>query len=82
MREYNSVVHPITGVPQEYRHLCKGSDHKIWKRLFANELGQLSQGIRNIKCTDTIHFIPKSKVPFGEKTVNCGKFVCDIKPDK
>ena len=32
--------------------------------------------------TDTIHFIPKSKVPFGEKTVTYGKIVCDIKPYK
>ena len=45
------------------------------------KLGQLSQGIRNIKGTDTIHFIPKSKVTFGEKTVTYGKIVCDIKPD-
>ena len=82
MMEANSVIHPITGVPQEYRHLCKGPDHKIWKRSFANELGQLAQGIRNIKGTDTIHFIPKSKVPFGEKTVTYVNVVCNIKPDK
>ena len=81
MMEANSVIHTITGVPQEYRH-CKVSDHKIWKRSFANELGQLAQGIRNIKGTDTIHFIPKSKVPFGEKTATYGKIVCNIKPDK
>ena len=48
----------------------------------ANELGQLSQGIRNIKGTETIHFILKSKVPFDEKIVTYGKTVCDIKPDK
>ena len=80
--EANYVIHPITGVTQEYRHLCKVPDHKIWKKSFANELGQIAQGIRNIKGTDTIHFIPKSKVPFGEKTVTYGKIVCDIKLDK
>ena len=82
MKEDNSVIHPITIVPQEYRYICKGSDHKIWKRSFANELGQLDQGIRNIKGTDTIHFIPKSNVPFGEKIVTYGKKIFDIKPDK
>ena len=80
--EANSVIHPINGVPQEYRHLCKGSDHKIWKISFANELGQLAQGISNIKGTDTIHFIPKSKITFGDKTVTYGKIVCNIKPYK
>ena len=80
--EANSVIHPITGVPQEYRHICKGPDHKIWKRSFANEPGQLAQEIRNIKGTDTIHFIPQSKVPFGEKTVDYGEIVCNTEPDK
>ena len=51
MMEANSVIHPITGVPQEYRHLCKGCDHKIWKRSVANKLGKLAQGIRNTKGT-------------------------------
>ena len=80
--EGKSVIHPITGVSQEYRHICKGPYHKIWKRFFPNELGQLAQGIRNIKGTETIHFILKSKVPFDEKIVTYGKIVCDIKPDK
>ena len=82
MMEANSAIHPITGVSQEYRHLCKGSDHKLCKRSCANELGQLALGIRNIKGTDTIHFVPKSKVPFGEKFITYGKIVCNIKPDK
>ena len=67
MIEANSDIHPITGDPQEYRHICKFYGHKIWKRSFSNELGQLAQGIKNIKGTDTIHYIPKSKFPFGEK---------------
>ena len=44
----------------------------IWKRSFANELGQLAQGIRQIKGTNTIHFIPKVEVPFGDKVVTYG----------
>ena len=36
MMEANSVIHAITGVPQEYKYICKGSDHKIWKKSFAN----------------------------------------------
>ena len=36
VREANSVTHQISGVAQEYRHLVKGTDRKIWERYFAN----------------------------------------------
>ena len=42
------------------------------ERIFANELGQLSQGIRDVKGKNTVMFIPKSKVP-KEKKVTYGK---------
>ena len=44
--EANSVTHQISGVAQEYRHIIKGPERKIWERYFANDLGRLSQGIR------------------------------------
>ena len=50
-------------------------------RSFANELGQLAQGIRNIQGTNTIVFIPKSEVP-ANKRCTYGKINCDIKPEK
>ena len=79
--EENSVIHPDTGVAQEYRHLLKGPDKNLLIRSFANEIGQLAQGIREIKGTNTIVFIKKCLVPSG-KTVTYGRICCDIKTDK
>ena len=80
-REANSVNHQISGVAQEYRHLIKGTEGNFWERSFANELGQLAQGIREVKRKNTVMFIPKSKVP-KDKKVTYGKIVCDVKPEK
>ena len=44
-------------------------------------MGQLAQGIREVKGTNTIMFIPKSKVP-KDKNVTYGKIVCDAKAEK
>ena len=66
---------------QEYRHLIKGPERKIWERSFANELGQLAQGIRGVKGTNTVMLIPKSKAP-KDKKVTYGKIVCEMKPEK
>ena len=77
----NSVTHQISGVTQEYRHLIKGPDRRIWERSFTNELGQLAQGIREVKGTNTVILIPKSKYP-KDKKVNYGEIVCKMKPEK
>ena len=66
---------------QEYRHLIKGPERRIWEISFANELGQLAQGIREVKGTNTVMFIPKSKVP-KDKKVTYGKIFCEMKPEK
>ena len=79
--EANSVIHHISGVAQEYRHLIKGPERKIWEISFANELGQLSQGIREVNGKNTVMFISKSKVPKDNK-VTYGKIFCEIKPEK
>ena len=57
--EVNAVIHQISGVAQEYRHLIKGSERKIWERSFANELGQLAQCIRGVKEKNTVILILK-----------------------
>ena len=62
-REANSVTHQISGVAQEYRHMIKGPERKIWEISFANELGGIAQGTREVKGTNTVMFILKSKVP-------------------
>ena len=80
-RAANSVTHQVSGVAQEYRHLIKGPERKIWERSFAKELGQLAQGIREVKGKNMVMFVPKSKVPKNKK-VTYGKIVCKLKPEK
>jgi hypothetical protein len=41
----NTVIDPITGEVQEYRHLVKGLQKDIWTRGFTNGLGRLAQGV-------------------------------------
>ena len=65
--EANAIIHPITRVSQEYRQLITGDKKITWKRSFANESGQLDQGIRTIKDTNTLFLIPKHEVIFTTK---------------
>ena len=58
-REANSVTHQISIVAQEYRHLIKGLERRVWERSIANKLVQLAQGIREVKGENTVMFIPK-----------------------
>ena len=50
---------------------------------FANELGRLANGVgtRIPTGSNTLGFIPKSKVP-TRKMPTYGRLVCDIKPNK
>ena len=48
---------------------------------YSNELGRLSQGIRNIPGTNTIKFIRKDQVPKGRK-VTYGRIVVTYHPQK
>ena len=81
VREANAFTHQIYGVSQEYRHLVKGTDIKIWESSFANELGQLSQGIRTVKGKNTVIFIYKTQFSKDLK-VTYGKIVRKVKPEK
>ena len=65
--EPNSVTHQISGVAQEYRHLIKGPEREIWEISFANELRKLAQGIKEVKGTNTVIFIPKYQFPKDKK---------------
>ena len=47
----------------------------------ATELGQLYQGIREVKSTNTVMFIPTYKVPKYKK-VTYGIIFCEINPEK
>ena len=50
-------------------------------KLFANELGHLSQRIRDVPGTNTIDFIPHTDVPVGT-TVTYGQIFCTYRPQK
>ena len=50
-------------------------------KLFANLLGRLIQGIRDVPGTDTIDFIPHAEVPFGT-TVTYGRIFYTYRPQK
>jgi hypothetical protein len=61
----HSVVHPVTGVSQEYRHLINGEDRAIWLKGASNEVHRLAQGtgINMPKGTNTMHFIHHNEKP-------------------
>jgi hypothetical protein len=78
----HSVIDVVAGQQLEYRHLLQRPELKpIWEQTFANELGRLAQGIRNVKGTDTVAFIFVSEVPH-DRTITYGRLVCDIRPQK
>ena len=60
---------------------CLHKYKKIWLHSYANELGRLAQGIRDIPGTDTIKFISKDQVPKGQK-VTYGRIVVTHRPQK
>ena len=54
-----------------------------WFTSLANELGRLAQGIRDIKGTDTVFFIPKSEIPQDRwKDITYGRVVVNYRPGK
>ena len=66
----------------EFKDLIRNPNTKqTWNMSYANELGCLSQGIRDIKGTNCIFFIPHTKVPHNKK-VTYGKLVVDFRPTK
>ena len=79
-----AIVDEETGQAMEYRDLIKHPKHKnTWEISLANELGRLAQGIREVKGTNTILFLPKSEIPKDRlKEVTYGRIVVAYKPDK
>ena len=79
---YGLIIDNETGKSLEFRHLVKMDKYRdIWMNCFANELGQLAQGIRDVPGTYTIDFIPHTDVPVGT-TVTYGRIVCTYRPHK
>jgi len=77
-----AIIDEDTGDTLEYRHLIKSDKYRtIWQHSFANKLGRLFQGIRDIKGTNTCFFIPKHKVP-KHKRATYGRICCNYRPQK
>ena len=69
-----------SGKKQSIDMLLK-TDPTTWKHSTSNEIGRLAQGVRDVKGTDTIEFIPKSEVPKDKKVAYCN-MICDYRPFK
>ena len=77
-----AILNEETGRTLEFRHLIKLENYcKIWMNSFANKLGRLAQGIRDIPGTNTIDFIPFTAVP-EDIVVMYGRIVCTFSPQK
>ena len=79
-----AIVDEVSDRSLEYRDLIKDPKRAAtWQTSLGNELGRLSQGIRDIKGTNTIFFIPKSEIPKDRlKEVTYARIVVDYKPNK
>ena len=82
------VFHPTSGAKQSLDTLRSGQQGPQWTKGLSNELGRLAQGVGKARTvsdkivgTDTIHFIPKTKVPVNAK-VTYANFICDLRPLK
>jgi hypothetical protein len=53
----------------------------VWGKSLSNELGRLTQGVREVKGTDAMEFIPFHQVPKNKK-VAYANMVCDHRPHK
>ena len=77
-----AIVDNEIGKSLEFWHLIKMDKYRnIWMKSFANELGWLAEGIRDVPGTNTIDFITNSGVPVVT-TVTYGRIVCTYCPQK
>ena len=79
----NSVLHPITGKLQEYRHLRNGEDAAKWIDGCSKEVARLCNGRTkdNTKGTNTMFFCHPSSIPKGRKPTYL-RIVSAFRPQK
>ena len=85
----NVVLNEETGKAMEYRDLLKDERYQeVWSKAGVKEYGQLFQeygknkdGTKEVKDSNTCHWIPRSQVPKGKK-VTYARFCCDVRPQK
>eukprot|EP00804_Cyclotella_cryptica_P025455 CCRYP_017202-RA/>CCRYP_017202-RA protein AED:0.33 eAED:0.21 QI:0/0/0/1/1/1/3/0/788 len=80
----HTVLNEESGKILEYRQLVKHPKYKeVWTKSYANELGRLTQGIRDIPGTNTMFFIHKHEIPTDRlKDITFGKIVTNYCPQK
>ncbi len=77
-----AIINKNTGTVLEYRHLVKNPATKaVWETSFANKIGCLFQGIRDLQGTNTCFFIQKLQVPTN-KQPTYSRIVCNVCPQK
>ena len=85
-KEYfaGAIIDKTTGESLGARKFIKRSEtRETWFTFLTNEIWCLAQGIRDIKGTDTIFFIPKYEIPKERlKEVIYARIVVDYKPHK
>ena len=81
--ECGAVLESSTGDLLHYRELIRGPSAKLWETSCVNDFGRLAQGVgtRMPTGTNTIFFIPASKVPHDRK-VSYINPVASIRPKK
>ena len=79
-----SVTDTDTGKSLEYRQLIKHpTQATTWIHSYANELGRLTQGIRDIPGTNTMFFIHKHEIPPSRlKDITYGRIVVNYRLQK
>jgi hypothetical protein len=79
-----AVIDETTGKALEYKDLINIQEHKeLWTTSYANELGRLTQGIRDIPGTNTMFFIHKNDIPQDRrKDITYGRIVVTLRPQK
>ena len=79
-----TIIDEITGEQMEYRDLTKRPGLRdTWYKSLANQVDCLTQGIHEVKGTDTMFFILKYEIPMDRrKLIIYGRIVEAYKPDK
>ena len=79
-----AIIDDTTGKSLEYRDLMKIDKYRdTWAKSLANEIGRLSQGIRDIAGTNTIEFIRKADIPKDRRRdITYGRIVVAYRPQK
>ena len=80
----NVIIDDETGEALEFRDLIKNPKFRdTWMHSYANEIGRLTQGIRDIPGTETMKFIYKHEIPKDRlRDVTYGRIVCTYRPQK